>query len=340
MKKTARLSITASLLFLTLPTGYMQQAKGQAKTTISGWLRVGTDYDYNERFRESFYRAKVQFNVKISGDLEAQIDVRGESDTHTMELREAYLTADLGKAAGLDFGQGKKRFGLEFQKSKEHLLTVERTLIYRRLEPFGFVGRDLNFHYYRKARAGTRRTGVSVNLGYSEDHNTTMIGHLTRLNTVGSFALGASGLLQLDQIEGGSQTVWGFGAELLRDTEAHHVEIEAIVGQDPFQSEFEKSLGGENVYFFGGKFLYGHRFKTSRRLLKALEPVVVASLWTPNIDEFELNTLELLAGINFYLAPELRVGLNGDLLLTRSSKISDERTYAGSNVILQAQLTW
>ncbi|MGH7456097.1 MAG: hypothetical protein ACRENG_32385, partial [bacterium] len=118
------------------------------------------------------------------------------------------------------------------------------------------------------------------------------------------------------------------------------VEIETVVGQDPFQSEFEKRLGGKNVYFFGGKFLYGHRFKTSRRLLKAFEPLVIASVWTPNLDAFELNTLGLLAGMNFYLAPELRVALNGDLLLTRSSTISNERTYAGSNVILQAQLTW
>jgi hypothetical protein len=340
MKETTRPLITASLLLLILLTGHVQKANSQTKTTISGWLRAGTDYEYNDRFRESFYQAKLQFNVKVSSDLEAQIDVRGESDTHTMELREAILTADLGKAKGLDFGQGKKRFGLEFQKSKEKLLTAERTLIYRRLEPFGFVGRDVNFRYYRNARPGGRRNGISLNLGYSEDHNTTLVGHWTRLNTIGSLALGASGLLQLDKIDGGSQTVWGFGAELLRDAEAHHVEIEAVVGQDPFQSEFEKSLGGENVYFLGGKFLYGHRFKTSRRLLKALEPVIVYSLWTPNVDAFDLNALELLAGINFYIAPELRVALNGDLLLTRSSKISNERTYAGSNVILQAQLTW
>ncbi|MGH7599413.1 MAG: hypothetical protein ACREOI_23920 [bacterium] len=330
-------AIIAALLLL---ASYAPPACSQAKTTISGWVRVGTDYVYNDRFRESFYQAKVQFNVKVSGDLEAQIDVRGESDTHTMELREAILSADLGKAKGLDFGHGKKRFGLEFQKSKEHLLTAERTLIYRRLEPFGFVGRDVNFRYYRNARPADRRTGISFNLGYSEDHNTTLIGHWTRLRTLGSFALGASGLLQLDKIDGGSQTVWGFGAELLRDADAHHVEIETIIGQDPFQSEFEKRLGGENVYFFGGKFLYGHRFKTSRRLLKAFEPVIVGSVWTPNIDAFELNTLELLAGMNFYLAPELRIALNGDLLLTRASTISNERSSAGSNVILQAQLTW
>lgn len=340
MKKTTRLSIPASLSLLILLTGHAHEAKSQAKTSISGWVRVGTDYVYNDRFRESFYQAKVQFNVKVKGDLEAQIDVRGESDTHTMELREAIITADLGKAKGLDFGQGKKRFGLEFQKSKENLLTVERTLIYRRLEPFGFVGRDLNFRYYRNARPGDRRTGISFNLGYSEDHNTTLIGHWTRLRTLGSFALGASGLVQLDKIDGGSQTVWGFGAELIRDANAHHVEIETVVGQDPFQSEFEKLFGGENVYFFGGKFLYGHRFKISGRLIKAFEPVIVGSVWTPNIDVFELNTYELLAGINFYLAPELRVGLNGDLLLTRASTISNERTYAGSNVIVQAQLTW
>jgi hypothetical protein len=86
-------------------------------------------------------------------------------------------------------------------------LTVERTLIYRRLEPFGFVGRDLNLRYYRNARPDTRRNGLSLSVGYSEDHSTTFVGHWTRLNTISSLALGASGLLQHDQISGGSQTV-------------------------------------------------------------------------------------------------------------------------------------
>jgi len=309
---------------------------GQAKTTISGWLRTGTEYVYNNRFRENFYRAKVQFNVKVDKNLEAQIDIRGESDTHAMELREAFFTADLGKAEGLDFGQSKKQFGLEFQKSKEKLLTAERTLLYRHLEPFGFAGRDVNIRYFRKARSDVRAGGISLGLGYSEDHNVTFVGHSTRLNALGSLALGASGLLQLDKIAGGSQTVWALGGEILRDTEKHHVEIEAMLGQYPFASEFEKSFGdGKNVYFAGGKLLYGHYFKKSR-----LEPVVVSSLLVPDLDNFERNTIELLVGLNYYANSALRLGLNGDLLLKTSTKNQDERTYAGSTVILQAQLAW
>lgn len=309
---------------------------GQAKTTISGWLRTGTEYVYNNRFRENFYRAKVQFNVKVDKNLEAQIDIRGESDTHEMELREAFFTVDLGKAKGLDFGQNEKQFGLEFQKPKEKLLTAERTLLYRYLEPFGFVGRDVNLRYYRKARSDVRRGGIALGLGYSEDHNITAVGHSARLNALGSFALGASGLVQLDKIAGGSQTVWALGGEILRDTEKHHVEIEAMFGQDPFASEFEKSFGdGKNVYFVGGKILYGHYFTKSR-----FEPVVVSSLLVPDLETFDLNTIELLVGLNYYANSALRIGLNSDLLLTTSAQNQDERTYAGSNVILQAQLSW
>jgi hypothetical protein len=321
---------------LILLTSYAPPARSQAKTTISGWLRTGVEYFYNERFRENFYRGKVQFNVKIDKNLEAQIDIRGESDTHEMELREAFFTADLGKAKGLDFGQSKKQFGIEFQKSKEKLLTVERTLIYRHLEPFGFVGRDVNFRFYRKARSDVRRGGLSLALGYSEDHNVTAVGHSTRLNTLGSFALGASGLVQLDKIAGGSQTVWALGGEILRDTQKHHVEIEAMIGQDPFASEFEKSFGdGKNVYFCGGKFLYGHYFTKSR-----LEPVLVSSLLVRDLEAFDVNTIEFLVGLNYYAASALRIGLNGDLLLATSTTNQEERTYAGSNVILQVQLSW
>jgi hypothetical protein len=335
-KKTPRSLITASILFLILSTSFVPPARCQAKTTISGWLRAGVEYFYNERFRENFYRGKIQLNVDVDKNLEAQLDIRGESDTHEMELREAFLTVDLGKIKGLDIGQSKKQFGIEYQKSKEKLLTVERTLIYRYLEPFGFVGRDLNFRYYRKARSDVRRGGIAIGLGYSEDHNVTVVGHSTRLNTLGSFALGASALVQLDKISGGSQTVWALGGELLRDTEKHHVEIEAMIGQDPFESEFEKSFGdGKNVYFAGGKFLYGHYFSKSR-----LEPVLVSSLLVPDLEAFDINTIEFLVGLNYYAVPSLRIGLNGDLLLATSTKNQDERTYAGSNVILQMQLSW
>jgi len=324
------------IVFLMLFFANSAPVCGQAKTTISGWLRAGTEYVYNNRFRENFYRAKVQFNVKVDKNLEAQIDIRGESDTHEMELREAFFTVDLGKAEGLDFGQNEKQFGIEFQKPKEKLLTAERTLIYRYLEPFGFVGRDVNFRYYRKARSDVRRGGIALGLGYSEDHNVTVVGHSTRLRALGSLALGASGLVQLDKIAGGSQTVWALGGEILRDTEKHHVEIEAMIGQDPFASEFEKSFGdGKNVYFLGGKFLYGHYFTKSR-----LEPVLVSSLLVPDLEAFDINTIEVLAGLNYYAASALRIGLNSDLLLTTSTKNQDERTYAGSNVILQAQLSW
>ena len=342
--KPTRLNFSVIVCCLLALWGCLQSAHSQdkdkdkdedkPKTKISGWLRAGTEYFYNNDFRENFYRAKVQFDVKVSDNLDAQIDVRGESDTHEMELREAYLSVDLGKAEALDFGQSKKRFGIEFQRGKEKLLTAERTLIYRHLEPFGFAGRDVNIRYYRNAKPDGRRNGTSISLGYSEDHNTTAVGHWTRLNTLGSLALGASGVLQIDKIEGGTQTVWAFGAELLREGEKHHVEIEAVMGQDPFRSEFEKSFGdGKNVYFLGGKFLYGHR-------LGRLEPVFVSSLLAPDVDVFEINTIELLVGLNYYAASMLRLGLNGDLLLATSTQNQDERTYAGSNVILQMQLVW
>jgi hypothetical protein len=328
-----------------LSTVTVPRARAQAKSAISGWLRLGINQVYQERYSESFYRGKVQFEIKVSKNLEAQIDIRGESDTHEMELREAFFKADLGKAIGLDFGQSKKRFGIEFQKSKEKLLTVERTLIYQHLEPIGFVGRDVNLRYYRNAKKEVRRTGLSASIGYNEAHDVTLVGHWERLNTIGSLALGASAVIQFDQfdtgLEFGRQTVWGLGLELLRDTQAHHVEVEAIIGQDPFASVFERSFGdGENVYFFGGKILYGHRFKSSRRLLKAFEPVVVASLLARDIDRFERNTIQFLGGANFYLAPELRVSLNADLLLTSTPTDPDARSRAGSNLVMQVQLAW
>ena len=313
----------------------------QSKTTLSGWLRVGADYTYNETFSESFYRAKLQVETKVDDDIDAQIDLRGESDTHEIELREAFLTADLGKAIDLEFGQSKKRFGYEFQKSHEKLVTVERTLIYQYLEPIGFGGRDLNFRYHRKARDKERPTGISASVGYNEAHDFSFVGHITRLNAIGSFALGGSGTIKMDKIQEGYQTVWGAGLELIRDTEAHHVEVEAIAGMDPFASEIEKKVGdGKNVYFLGGKILYAHRMKTSRQLIKAIEPVIVTSFLVRDLDTIGRNTISALAGLNFYVAKQARVSMNVDVQLTSSPADHSERSSVGSTGIIQMELQW
>lgn len=313
----------------------------QSKTTLSGWLRVGADYTHNEIYSESFYRAKVQVETKVDDNIDAQIDLRGESDTHEIELREAFLVADLGKAIDLEFGQSKKRFGYEFQKSHDKLVTANRTLIYQFLEPIGFVGRDLNFRYHRKTRDKERPTGISASASYNEAHDFSFIGHITRLNAIGSFALGGSGTVIVDKIQEGYQTVWGGALELIRDTEAHHVEIEAVAGIDPFASEIEKKVGdGKNVYFLGGKFLYAHRLKTSRRLIKAIEPVLVASFLARDLDTISRNTISALAGLNFYVAKQARVSMNVDLQLTSTPADNSERSSVGSNGIIQMELQW
>jgi hypothetical protein len=118
MQQIPPLCAPTKLIILFLLAGLVPQARSQAKTEISGWLRTGVDYIYNERFSETFFRGKVQFEAKISDDLEAQIDIRGESDTHTMELREAFLTADLGKAVALNFGQSKNVSASSFKNPK------------------------------------------------------------------------------------------------------------------------------------------------------------------------------------------------------------------------------
>ena len=314
----------------------------QEKLELEGYVRAGIEYFHNERFSESFYRGKIQYQIEINKDLQAQLDVRGESSSHTIELREAYLTADLADGRNLDFGQSKKRLGIEYQKSKENLLTIERTLIYRHLEPFGFAGRDLNFRYYRKANEEKRRNGYSASVGYNEAHDVTFVGHWSRLRTLGSFALGGSGLLQLDQMDGGRQTAWSLGFELLRDRDQHHVELEAVVGQDPFASEFRKIVlkDNDNVHFVGGKLLYGHRFSLSQKTEKAVEPVLVASILARDTEVLEWNTVQLLAGLNYYFAKRARVSVNGDFLLSNSRVNTNERTFAGSNGIVQLELRW
>lgn len=313
----------------------------QTKAKLSGWVRSGLTKVYEERESESFYAAKVQYEIELSKKLEAQIDLRGASTRHEIELREAYFTADVGEGLNLSFGQHKKRFGLEYQKSKENLRTLERTLVYRYLETFGFVGRELNLRYYRTTREDKRRSGYSFSLGYNEAHDLNLIARWQRLRTLGSFALGVNGILQRDKKDNGAQFVSGVALDLARDTETHHVELEALMGQDPFQSEFEADFGaGRKVYFVGGKMLYSHRFTLATTPARALEPVAVISILAKDIDQSELNTIELLGGANYWFSPHARLSFNADFLLTNSPGHTNERTLAGSNFVLQMEVRW
>ena len=113
---------------------------GKNKTKLDGFLRTGVEYEYNDRFSESFYQGKIQYDIEMNENLDAELDIRGESSSQQIELREAYLTAKLDKQMRIDFGQSKIRFGYEFQKSKEKLLTANRTFIYRHMEIFWFRG--------------------------------------------------------------------------------------------------------------------------------------------------------------------------------------------------------
>lgn len=314
---------------------------GQKKPELSGWIRTGLAKVYEEREGESFYAAKLQYEIDLGKNLEAQIDLRGASTRHEIELREAYFTADLGTGLNLDFGQHKKRFGLEYQKSKENLRTLERTLVYRYLETFGFAGRELNLRYYRTSKEDKRRSGYSLSLGYNEAHDVNLIARWQRLRALGSFALGVNGIVQRDKMDNGAQFVSGFGLDLARDTEAQHVELEALVGHDPFQSEFEKVFGeGRRVYFAGGKILYAHRFALSKTTARAFEPVAVASVLAKDIDQRDRNTIELLAGANYWFSPHARLSANADFLLTNSPNNTSERTLAGSNFVLQMEVRW
>ena len=103
-------------------------------------------------------------------------------------------------------------------------------------------------------------------------------------------------------------------------------------------------MNGRKVYFLGGKFLYGHKMEHNSKFLKAIEPMFVASFLSPDIDDIDRNTIQLLVGVNFYIDKRARIMLNGDFLLSNSpvnsAEDSDERTFFGSNGIVQMELRW
>ena len=72
------------------------------------------------------------------------------------------------------------------------------------------------FGIIAKPQKGKAETEYSLSLNYNEANDLSSVAHWTRPSTIGSFAIGASALIQLDQMDDGKQVVWAIGAELLK----------------------------------------------------------------------------------------------------------------------------
>jgi hypothetical protein len=205
-------------------------------------------------------------------------------------------------------------------------------------EPLGFVSRDPGVQLHWSDPEGM--TKITGGVHYNESHRLTI---MTRMSSKELFGL--------------KQVGAGFQLARERDNELPHTyiasidaaqdfgplssELELFTGQDPIESHYMNMSGEDGlVSFFGARTTLTTKFMVDSSFLSCIEPFFQGGLLVKDVNQFDVNSYELLLGCNIYFDEDVRLMINGDLMLSNHAYDKDERTMYGSNIIAQLQIRW
>ena len=336
--KRVRIVLATGFFFLPGTPGLAGEGGGK-KPGVKIKGRVSTGFE-SKAFKkgESEWDVKLRFKTKRHHDTRAIAVLRGKSDdVDGVYVQDAWIDHKTGKKRRLQIGLNKKKLGTEYQFGEQERLTIRRSMLYQKLEVFAYVGREQSVRYVAKADPDKNEWGYEVSAGYAESLDGDLMLHLHRPLDQGSWNFGSWFLLQWDRINETRQTVWASVFSLWSREEPHHWEAELMAGQDPFDSELEKSYGdGKNVYYYGAKAQYGYRIDLGDE--RAIEPLGLTS-WVVHDEEYpSYNTLQVLVGVRYHVADNFRVALNLDGVGTNSKIDTDDRSYDESSAAFEVQL--
>ncbi|MCU7494163.1 MAG: hypothetical protein HF314_07715 [Ignavibacteria bacterium] len=336
-----RPSIIFPIIVLSFFSG--ETSLAQEKVQFSGYGAAGYKfYDRNilrQYNQEVYYEGKLQADIKINRHLDAQLDMRGSSEDERLLLREFSVKFDYLKYLKFKVGNIKKPFGLEQLVNTEELLTVERSYIQRSISDIGYGGRSVSLMAYYKFNKKRSEFPFSYSLALMKDNslNTSLAGRFSFHDEALIYSLN-----YLYQRLGGEypERANGFSADLVYEGELLKSSFEVQYVEDPIESQRLKLSGeGRNVYVCGIKSINAFSINPDGEVIKTIEPVLLAGMYFPDSREKNTHTFEIIAGGNIYLDKDLRLRLNGDLLLSKDRYNSSYST-TDSKLVFECQVTF
>jgi len=291
--------------------------------------------EYNQ---ETYFKAKFQADIEINKKIDAQIDLRGNSEDQRVELREFSAGFSYIDIMKFKFGNIKKPFGSEQIESSENLYTVERSFLAESVEKLGYGGRSIGLTAYHKYSKKEPDFPYSYYLNVFKN-NAEQIGftgryifHFDDFAAAGNyFLLKTGGNFPL--------TSHAFSAGLTYDIKDFLAEGELFYVQDPVEGIRRKSAGipDTKVYSFGGRVLAAIGFDTDGEVIEEIEPLVHFTYFQPDTKISNAHTFQILFGTNFYFDKDVRLRLNLDGLLTKN-QYSDEYSTHDSRITIELQV--
>lgn len=310
-----RVTMASLLIFFVLA----EVSNAQVKFTgfgATGYRVIDRDIlrGYNQR---AYYEAKVQAEIKVNKKIEAQIDIRGDSEDHSVILREVSAKLEYWDRTRIKVGNLRIPFGLEQMIPREEYVAIERSHLHRQLSGLGYGGRAVSIwidHRYSKKEEGlpfsiyaslyknnSLTTGLASRVSYHRQDLTCSVG----------------GLIQHrggdEQIDAG-----GVFADLSYNDGRQTASIEIFYVADPVEGIRRRIAGGgASARAAGAKALGSIEFKTGGEVVEKIEPFLLLGSYVPDVDETRAHTLQSNLGVNVYLDKEVRIRLNADLLFTK-----------------------
>lgn len=334
-EKSIRYLIPGLGLFLMFQTS---QAKDNIR--VEGYVTSSFQYAQNEVYGSGYYLGKLRVEQKIDSDFKAVLDFRGRSKTNEVELKHAFLRIKYSPWMRVKIGQVKKRFSAEEMVSKAELITIERSLLNRHMQPFGYVVSGQGLTIYRKYEGKGAPLGYRAGLLYNESRHLYTLLRFERFN-IGPFQrVGTGGIVR--KFTGTGQTVTtAFSLDGLIQLGAFATEIETVWGHDPVESHYRSLEGGSGrAAFVGGRMMFSHRYSYQERHIKILEPVILFSFLAPEVSQLDTHHYQCLLGINLYLHKKIRIRMNSDFILSNNKLDTDTYTYDRSTYTVEVQTRW
>jgi len=290
-----------------------------------------------ESNQETYYEGKFQAEFKVNKHIEAQLDFRANSDDQQAYLRE--FSAKFSYIPWLKFEMGniKRPFGSEYMESEENLSAVRRSYLTEEAGELGYTGRSVGIMAYYKTKDVANfphsyflyvfknnnvQNGVVARYIHHFSHLSTGVNYFL-LNTGGDYPISTS----------------AFAANVLYKKKDIEFETELMLMQDPIEAIRRKLqfLKDTNVWAWGARVSSAVGFDTGGSIIEEIEPLVLLSFYQPDAKTGGQHTIQTLLGANFYFDKDVRLRLNGDILLTKN-EYSDDYSTHDSRFTLELQV--
>jgi len=287
----------------------------------------------------TYYLGKLQTEIEFNDEIEAQLDLRGNSMTNNVTFREFSVKLKYMDFMNFKMGNIKRPFGYEYMINREDLLTVDRSVVQNNISLLGYSVRSVSIMAYYNYKKKHPDFPFTYALAFFKDNSQGSGIGLRGLYHFDSMSLGFNYMFQ--NISGTYPILaHGIGIESAYSGKNNSVSIELAYVRDPIRSrEIMAANRGraseglpaldqsEQVYSAGAVITGALLFDTDGRVIRSIEPLILLSCFVPNSQQISNHILQGVAGVNFYFTKKVRLRFNADLRLTKS-EYDDSGKYA------------